>query len=129
MKDSKRGGNPALRALAFVGVTLLLVVFALAAALFIGTRGPRVTARAEIYEWAAERSLQGVAGIFLSAEEKAALAGGPGESDPTPDAEETDGQALITITETAPAPAETEAPEESEAPAETEAPEGGEEAA
>ena len=39
-KGRGAGGRKALHVLAFIGVTLLLLVIALAAALFIATRGP-----------------------------------------------------------------------------------------
>ena len=41
MDDRKRGGKTALHVLAFVGVTVLLLIIALLAALFIATKGPK----------------------------------------------------------------------------------------
>ena len=137
-KGRGAGGRKALHVLAFIGVTLLLLVIALAAALFIATRGPSGSAREAVYDWAAERNLQGIAGVFLSSEEQAELADAPGENPPAGEGPVESAQPMIIISEEAPEaaeePAESEAPEsedpesetpESEAPAET----GGEEAA
>ena len=112
MDDRKSGGKTALHVLAFVGVTVLLLIIALLAALFIATKGPSEAAREAVYDWAAERNMQSVAGIFLSAEEKDALAGrgeepGPGINDPV-----TTERPLITLTDEAPVQS-SETPEES----------------
>lgn len=137
-KGRGAGGRKALHVLAFIGVTLLLLVIALAAALFIATRGPSGSAREAVYDWAAERNLQGIAGVFLSSEEQAELADAPAGNPPAGEEPAESAQPMIIISEEAPEaaeePAESEAPEseapeseapESEAPAET----GGEEAA
>ena len=52
MEDKSRGGKTALHILAFVGVTLLLLVIACLAALYIATKGPSESARANVIEWA-----------------------------------------------------------------------------
>lgn len=137
-KGRGAGGRKALHVLAFIGVTLLLLVIALAAALFIATRGPSESAREAVYDWAAERNLQGIAGVFLSSEEQAELADATDGNPPAGEEPAESAQPMIIISEEAPEaaeePSESEAPEseapdseapESEAPAET----GGEEAA
>lgn len=137
-KGRGAGGRKALHVLAFIGVTLLLLVIALAAALFIATKGPSESAREAVYDWAAERNLQGIAGVFLSSEEQAELADAPGGNPPAGEEPAESAQPMIIISEEAPEaaeePSESETPEseapdseapESEAPAET----GGEEAA
>ena len=133
MEDRSRGsgGRTALRVLAFIGVTLLLLVIALAAALFIATKGPSESAREAVYDWAAERNMQGIAGIFLSTEEKDALADVPGENPPAGDEQPArSSQPMIIISESA--PAQSAEPESTETPGESpeESPETtGEEAA
>lgn len=137
-KGRGAGGRKALHVLAFIGVTLLLLVIALAAALFIATKGPSESAREAVYDWAAERNLQGIAGVFLSSEEQAELADAPDGNPPAGEEPAESAQPMIIISEEAPEaaeePSESETPEseapdseapESEAPAET----GGEEAA
>ncbi len=137
-KGRGAGGRKALHVLAFIGVTLLLLVIALAAALFIATRGPSESAREAVYDWAAERNLQGIAGVFLSSEEQAELADATDGNPPAGEEPAESAQPMIIISEEAPEaaeePSESETPEseapdseapESEAPAET----GGEEAA
>ena len=84
--------------LAFVGVTVLLLIIALLAALFIATKGPSEAAREAVYDWAAERNMQSVAGIFLSAEEKDALAGRGEEPEPGINDPVTTERPLITLT-------------------------------
>lgn len=137
-KGRGAGGRKALHVLAFIGVTLLLLVIALAAALFIATKGPSESAREAVYDWAAERNLQGIAGVFLSSEEQAELADATDGNPPAGEEPAESAQPMIIISEEAPEaaeePSESETPEseapdseapESEAPAET----GGEEAA
>ena len=127
-KGRGAGGRKALHVLAFIGVTLLLLVIALAAALFIATKGPSESAREAVYDWAAERNLQGIAGVFLSSEEQAELADATDGNPPAGEEPDESAQPMIIISEEAPEaaekPAESETPE-SEAPAET----GGEGAA
>ena len=133
MEDKGRGvgGKTALHVLAFIGVTVLLLAIAAGAALYIATKGPSDSAREAVYDWAGEHGLGSVAGIFLSAEEKDALADVPGEDAPEDEEQPAESERpMITVTDEIPEEA-SPAPEESEIPADdggdTE-PEGGEEA-
>ena len=117
-EKGRSGGKTALHILAFVGVGVLLTVIALAAALFIATKGPSESAREAVYDWAAERNMQGIAGIFLSSEERAELADAPGENPPAGEEEPAGSeQPMISVTDELPAqetPAETEGAGEEE---------------
>ena len=123
MKENRRssGGRTAAHVLAFIGMAVLLIAIAAGAALYIATRGPSPSAREIVYDWASERGLGSVAGLFLSQEELAAMADVPGENAPEDDAQpgETQ-QPMISISEEAP---ETAEPEESAAPEESAEPE------
>ena len=120
MEDKSRGGKTALHILAFVGVTLLLLVIACLAALYIATKGPSESARANVIEWADEHSLGAVAGLFLSDDEEDAILN-PAN---TPDggAETTD-TPLIIISDTAPEASAEPSPEASGQPESSAAPE------
>ena len=118
MEDRGRsaGGKTALHVLAFIGVTLLLLVIAAGAALFIATKGPSESAREAVYDWAAERNMQGIAGIFLSSEERDALADVPGENPPAASEEPAESeQPLIIVSDELPEQSASPAPEESPA--------------
>ena len=113
MEDKSRGGKTALHILAFVGVTLLLLVIACLAALYIATKGPSESARANVIEWADEHSLGAVAGLFLSDDEEDAILN-PANTPDTP---------LIIISDTAPEASAEPSPEASGQPESSAAPE------
>ena len=114
MEDKGRGagGKTALHVLAFIGVTVLLLAIAAGAALYIATKGPSDSAREAVYDWAGEHGLGSVAGIFLSAEEKDALADVPGENAPGDGEQPAESERpMITVTDEIPEEA-SPAPEE-----------------
>lgn len=129
MEDKGRSaGKTVLHVLAFIGMTLLLLVLGCLAAIYIATKGPSETARANVVNWAAERNLSFAAELFLSDEEVNAIRNPDGNSDggaveETPFITVVDGQAE-TSPEPSEAPAESEAPETTESPAPSDAGEG-----
>lgn len=130
MEEKGRGGRTALHILAFIGITVLLLVIACLAAVFIATKGPSETARDNVVVWAEEHGLGFAAGLFLSAEEENAILN---PSDPAEDVQPS-ATPFIVVTDGQPepsdaAPEESAAPESSEAPEESPAASDGEEAA
>ena len=130
MEEKGRGGRTALHILAFIGITVLLLVIACLAAVFIATKGPSEAARDDVVVWAEEHGLGFAAGLFLSAEEENAILN---PSDPAEDVQPS-ATPFIVVTDGQPepsdaAPEESAAPESSEAPEESPAASDGEEAA
>ena len=130
MEEKGRGGRTALHILAFIGITVLLLVIACLAAVFIATKGPSEAARDNVVVWAEEHGLGFAAGLFLSAEEENAILN---PSDPAEDVQPS-ATPFIVVTDGQPepsdaAPEESAAPESSEAPEENPAASDGEEAA
>ena len=130
MEEKGRGGKTALHILAFIGITVLLLVIACLAAVFIATKGPSEAARDNVVVWAEEHGLGFAAGLFLSAEEENAILN---PSDPAEDVQPS-ATPFIVVTDGQPepsdaAPEESAAPESSEAPEENPAASDGEEAA
>ena len=130
MEEKGRGGRTALHILAFIGITVLLLVIACLAAVFIATKGPSEAARDNVVVWAEEHGLGFAAGLFLSAEEENAILN---PSDPAEDVQPS-ATPFIVVTDGQPepsdaAPEESAAPESSEAPEESPAANDGEEAA
>lgn len=130
MEEKGRGGKTALHILAFIGITVLLLVIACLAAVFIATKGPSEAARDNVVVWAEEHGLGFAAGLFLSAEEENAILN---PSDPAEDVQPS-ATPFIVVTDGQPepsdaAPEESAAPESSEAPEESPAASDGEEAA
>ena len=130
MEEKGRGGRTALHILAFIGITVLLLVIACLAAVFIATKGPSETARDNVVVWAEEHGLGFAAGLFISAEEENAILN---PSDPAEDVQPS-ATPFIVVTDGQPepsdaAPEESAAPESSEAPEESPAASDGEEAA
>lgn len=103
MQEKGRGGRTALRILAFIGVTLVLLIIASLAAVYIATKGPSETARADVVEWADGHGLGFAATLFLSAEEEDAILNGPASPDPDGGPSETTDAAFITVTGETPA--------------------------
>lgn len=130
MEEKGRGGKTALHILAFIGITVLLLVIACLAEVFIATKGPSEAARDNVVVWAEEHGLGFAAGLFLSAEEENAILN---PSDPAEDVQPS-ATPFIVVTDGQPepsdaAPEESAAPESSEAPEESPAASDGEEAA
>ena len=130
MEEKGRGGKTALHILAFIGITVLLLVIACLAAVFIATKGPSEAARDNVVGWAEEHGLGFAAGLFLSAEEENTIL------NPSDQAEDVQPSAtpFIVVTDGQPepsdaAPEESASPESSEAPEESPAASDGEEAA
>lgn len=98
---------------AFIGVTLVVLILAALAAVFIITKGPSPAAKSEFVKRTADSGLSFVTKLFVPGDEIEAILAGEETDAPEP--------------EESAAPEESEAPEESaepsEAPAESEAPE------
>ena len=121
MEEKGRGGKTALHILAFIGITVLLLVIACLAAVFIATKGPSEAARDNVVVWAEEHGLGFAAGLFLSAEEENAILN---PSDPAEDVQPS-ATPFIVVTDEQPEPSDA-APEESVQPEESAAPESSE---
>ena len=121
MEEKGRGGKTALHILAFIGITVLLLVIACLAAAFIATKGPSEAARDNVVVWAEEHGLGFAAGLFLSAEEENAILN---PSDPAEDVQPS-ATPFIVVTDGQPEPSDA-APEESVQPEESAAPESSE---
>ena len=118
MEEKGRGGRTALHILAFIGITVLLLVIACLAAVFIATKGPSEAARDNVVVWAEEHGLGFAAGLFLSAEEENAILN---PSDPAEDVQPPATPFLV-VADGQPEPSDA-APEESVQPEESAAPE------
>lgn len=132
MEEKGRGGKTALHVLAFIGVTLALLIIAALAALYIVTKGPSDAARDSFVGWSAEHGLGGVSTLFLSdQEEKDAMGGGDAIDDVQPESSDVP---IIIVSEEAPdtsaapeasaEPDTSAAPETSAEPAASQAPDG-----
>lgn len=132
MEEKGRGGKTALHVLAFIGVTLALLIIAALAALYIVTKGPSDAARDSFVGWSAENGLGGVSTLFLSdQEEKDAMGGGDAIDDVQPESSDVP---MIIVSEEAPdtsaapeasaEPDTSAAPEASAEPAASQAPDG-----
>lgn len=115
MEEKGRGGKTALHILAFIGITLALLIVAALAALYITTRGPSEAARDNFVEWADSHGLGFAAGLFISDELEDGILNPPsvdGEQ-PVPSS-----APLITVSEEAPeaSASPSESPETSAAP-------------
>ena len=119
MEEKGRGGRTALHILAFIGITVLLLVIACLAAVFIATKGPSEAARDNVVVWAEEHGLGFAAGLFLSAEEENAIL------NPSADEVQPSATPFIVVTDGQPEPSDA-APEESVQPEESAAPESSE---
>ena len=115
MEEKGRGGRTALHILAFIGITVLLLVIACLAAVFIATKGPSEAARDNVVVWAEEHGLG-----FAAEEENAIL----NPSDPAEDVQPS-ATPFIVVTDGQPEPSDA-APEESVQPEESAAPESSE---
>lgn len=102
MQEKGRGGKTALHILAFIGITLALLIIAALAAVYIATKGPSETARGNVVEWADGHGLGFAATLFLSDEEENAILNGEASPEPDGGQSDTEGAAFITVTDEAP---------------------------
>ena len=105
-KRQREDGSAAGKVFAFIGVTLVVLILAALAAVFIITKGPSPAARAEFVRRTADSGLAFVTKLFV-----------PGDEDAAPSESETPDESAAP--ETSEAPAESAEPETSEAPAES----------
>lgn len=105
-KRQREDGSAAGKVFAFIGVTLVVLILAALAAVFIITKGPSPAARAEFVRRTADSGIGFVTKLFVPADEIETILSGETEQTPAGDEE----------------PAESEAPAESAEPAESEAP-------
>ena len=115
MEEKGRGGKTALHILAFIGITLALLIVAALAALYITTRGPSEAARDNFVEWADSHGLGFAAGLFISDEVEDGILNPPSVDGEQP---EPSSAPLITVSGEAPvaSASPTESPETSAAP-------------
>ena len=102
-KRQREDGSAAGKVFAFIGVTLVVLILAALAAVFIITKGPSPAARAEFVRRTADSGIGFVTKLFVPADEIEAILAG--DEDAAPSESET--------------PDESAAPETSEAPAES----------
>ena len=123
-KRQREDGSAAGKVFAFIGVTLVVLILAALAAVFIITKGPSPAARAEIVRRTADSGLAFVTKLFVPGDEIEAILAGDeaeqtpaGDEDAAPSESETPDESAAP--ETSEAPAESAEPETSEAPAES----------
>lgn len=80
-EKGRSGGKTALHVLAFIGVTLALIIIAALIAIYIVTKGPSTAARDKFVDWSNDHGLGFAATLFLNDEET-------GDADPAPTASE-----------------------------------------
>ena len=112
-KRQREDGSAAGTVFAFIGVTLVVLILAALAAVFIITKGPSPAARAEFVRRTADSGLAFVTKLFVPGDEIEAILAG----DAAPSESETPDESAAP--ETSEAPAESAEPETSEAPAES----------
>ncbi len=117
-KRQREDGSAAGKVFAFIGVTLVVLIIAALAAVFIITKGPSPAARAEFVKRTADSGIGFVTKLFVPADEIETILSGETEQTPAGDEEPTESET----------PAESAEPAESEAPAESAEPsaDGGE---
>ena len=123
-KRQREDGSAAGKVFAFIGVTLVVLILAALAAVFIITKGPSPAARAEFVRRTADSGIGFVTKLFVPADEiEAILAGDEAEQTPAGDEDaapaESETPDESAAPETSEAPAESAEPETSEAPAES----------
>lgn len=114
-KRQREDGSAAGKVFAFIGVTLVVLILAALAAVFIITKGPSPAARAEFVRRTADSGLAFVTKLFVPGDEIEAILAG--DEDAAPSESETPDESAVP--ETSEAPAESAEPETSEAPAES----------
>ena len=121
-KRQREDGSAAGKVFAFIGVTLVVLILAALAAVFIITKGPSPAARAEFVRRTADSGLAFVTKLFVPGDEiEAILAGDEAEQTPAGDEDAAPSESETPDESAAPseAPAESAEPETSEAPAES----------
>ena len=117
-------GSAVGKVFAFIGVTLVVLILAALAAVFIITKGPSPAAKSEFVKRTADSGLSFVTKLFVPGDEIEAILAGDeaeqtpaGDEDAAPSESETPDESAAP--ETSGAPAESAEPETSEAPAES----------
>ena len=120
-KRQREDGSAAGKVFAFIGVTLVVLILAALAAVFIITKGPSPAARAEFVKRTADSGLSFVTKLFVPGDEIDAILAGDETDAPQPEesAAPEESEAPEESAEPSEAPAESETPAESEAPAES----------
>lgn len=114
-------GSAVGKVFAFIGVTLVVLILAALAAVFIITKGPSPAAKSEFVKRTADSGLSFVTKLFVPGDEIEAILAGDETDAPEPEesAAPEESEAPEESAEPSEAPAESEMPAESEAPAES----------
>ncbi len=114
-------GSAVGKVFAFIGVTLVVLILAALAAVFIITKGPSPAAKSEFVKRTADSGLSFVTKLFVPGDEIEAILAGEETDAPEPEesAAPEESEAPEESAEPSEAPAESETPAESEAPAES----------
>lgn len=114
-------GSAVGKVFAFIGVTLVVLILAALAAVFIITKGPSPAAKSEFVKRTADSGLSFVTKLFVPGDEIEAILAGDETDAPQPEesAAPEESEAPEESAEPSEAPAESETPAESEAPAES----------
>lgn len=114
-------GSAVGKVFAFIGVTLVVLILAALAAVFIITKGPSPAAKSEFVKRTADSGLSFVTKLFVPGDEIEAILAGDETNAPEPEesAAPEESEAPEESAEPSEAPAESETPAESEAPAES----------
>ncbi len=111
-------GSAVGKVFAFIGVTLVVLILAALAAVFIITKGPSPAAKSEFVKRTADSGLSFVTKLFVPGDEIEAILAGEETDAPEPEesAAPEESEAPEESAEPSEAPAESETPAESEAP-------------
>lgn len=111
-------GSAVGKVFAFIGVTLVVLILAALAAVFIITKGPSPAAKSEFVKRTADSGLSFVTKLFVPGDEIEAILAGDETDAPEPEesAAPEESEAPEESAEPSEAPAESETPAESEAP-------------
>lgn len=114
-------GSAVGKVFAFIGVTLVVLILAALAAVFIITKGPSPAAKSEFVKRTADSGLSFVTKLFVPGDEIEAILAGDETDAPEPEesAAPEESEAPEESAEPSEAPEESETPAESEAPAES----------
>lgn len=114
-------GSAVGKVFAFIGVTLVVLILAALAAVFIITKGPSPAAKSEFVKRTADSGLSFVTKLFVPGDEIEAILAGEEIDAPEPEesAAPEESEAPEESAEPSEAPAESETPAESEAPEES----------
>ena len=114
-------GSAVGKVFAFIGVTLVVLILAALAAVFIITKGPSPAAKSEFVKRTADSGLSFVTKLFVQGDEIEAILAGEETDAPEPEesAAPEESEAPEESAEPSEAPAESETPAESEAPEES----------